>query len=210
VRSVEEHLELGARIFGAEDSIIKPLLEEEKLNASKRLEYGDDKEKWATVIRQKYTPELWVAWHCQKDYTLTFYGVGVIAFARIFGITGPDPTRDRFTLVQLGAKIYGRDVPVIQEAWNIEEKKSQEKENLSKDPEKWKTFLSQKYSVSEWVQMGKASRQSIKIAGRDLRGISTVLGKKGLDPRNSVEDMVELGKIIYGRDIVENFLQNIV
>ncbi len=101
-------LELGAKIFGEEDPVLKPILQLSRFNRRMQDQLKEDRELWATEIRKLYNPEEWAEQRVEEREKIDIFGRKLNRIARIFGIEG-NPVQVNSVHFALGLAIFGEN-----------------------------------------------------------------------------------------------------
>ncbi len=193
------YLELGAKIFGEDDPVLKPMLETSRRITAVLSELGEDQEKWRAEIVAKVAPEAWIQPNAgaRKD-VFEVHGKNLETFASIFGVEG-NPSSVRVVRLELAAKIYGEDHPVIRPHLEEARRKTQEASQLGIDLVAWREAITGMTTAEQWVKMSEKDKQGFRLHGKGLKAIATLLGVQG-NPIDQRICFLELGTAIFGQE----------
>lgn len=200
---LDDHIILGACIYGESDPNIAPLLPEARQRRKARHELGKDPKKWKVAFKAVYPDaKSWLALSWEQRKTLEILGFGTRALGTILGLQkGYTETHEMH--VQLGALIYGANDPDIAKALKeiqivSDSEGAKLAATLGKDPEKWKTeFLRRHPDVRAWVRLNMEDRKKIRIGLKGLRWIGSLINIDN-DPVDTVEGNIAFTRAMYG------------
>ncbi|PKL36788.1 hypothetical protein CVV38_02725 [Candidatus Peregrinibacteria bacterium HGW-Peregrinibacteria-1] len=135
--------------------------------------------------------------------TLKVLGMGLHAIATIFGVQG-NPIGSRYTMAQLGIKIFGphpafnlsprkKLPPVSQEDITLEVSQNEE----INTPEKWMALIIPNEEIEAIIGERTTFKSTMKICDRGLHGVARIFGILG-NPEKSPKVMAELGRKMFG------------
>lgn len=191
------YLKLGRQIYGDDPVIIAAaqLVEDEETSQRPKRPWHETikkthtPEQWREIIKRTFTPQQWVILKNRERLKVKIEDLGLAAIARIFGIQG-DPNFNRDVHLDLGRQIYGDD-PAILKAFEIK----------GRAPEEWREIIKKTFTPQQWTTIKHRQRKKMRIDGIGLQAIARIFGIQG-DPTNDVNIYKELGKVIYGNDLI--------
>lgn len=195
------HLELAAKIFGEDIPTLQLLLEHERQNARAISALGNDSDRWSALIQSKITAEQWVAMQSKERNSIDFFGLGKKGIARIFGFQTTNYTH--LAHLEVGAKIYGADHPVIVHILSNERRNIQKQDEFGRDQNKWREEICTMHTPETWVAMPSAARNTFSIYGV---GFDTLRGIFGLPHGKNLADHIEFGRKIFGENAMKPFV----
>ncbi len=215
-----DHLELGAQIYGEHDSVLFPLLRQERkkqeqvdqIALAKQKELGKDPEKWRAEILLRTPLEAWMALDSQsKRRAYSLHGLGLRALSGIFQISSKyGPVSSVRAYLELGIKIYGPN----QSLQKIVEKKEHQDQSPDRkkqkefggDPDKWKQEIRNMFNADTWLAISAKERRTFKVHGYALYRIATIFGIAD-DPVAHKQGYLNLGRRIFGEQAIADALK---
>ncbi len=191
----EDHLKLGLFIYGETDENIAPAMEIFTKNKNARAELGNDCKKWATALQLKLSAMQWLCMPYDVRPKFEFNGLGLIALARIFGLSG-DPGHNNELYLELGHLIFAD--PILLKAKEECKKRREKRKLIEKEPAKLIEAIKSKMTAHEWISMNQTERANIRVLDMGLGRIGSALGIKNV--WSSRENFLKLGIIIFGED----------
>jgi hypothetical protein len=195
-------LRLGAAIFGAEDPFIAPALKKAEEENTLVTYLGDDLARWRTYITERITAETWVNMTHEQRKVVSFGDRGYKSIAALFGMEHGN----HLSHLRFGASIFGINDPCVAPAlkkeekeWKVEEECKRQAEPLGKDPEKWRTYITERITAEAWVNLTQKRRLQLSFAGKRLNAIATLFDIDG-KPTGYSSVHLRLGAAIYGAD----------
>jgi hypothetical protein len=196
------YLRLGAAIFGAEDPFIAPALKKAEEENTLVTYLGDDLARWRTYITERITAETWVNMTHEQRKVVSFGDRGYKSIAALFGMEHGN----HLSHLRFGASIFGINDPCVAPAlkkeekeWKVEEECKRQAEPLGKDPEKWRTYITERITAEAWVNLTQKRRLQLSFAGKRLNAIATLFDIDG-KPTGYSSVHLRLGAAIYGAD----------
>jgi hypothetical protein len=197
------HLELGGRIYGEENEILKPRLLAAREDAALLERLGTNAALWIEEIKRRFTLTQWMEMNQADRWNLHIAGWGLAAIGAVLGMEGDSRDTPRF--LELGRRIYG-DQPALLEALerarhHLQEihTRKQQAARLGDNPDAWREEIRRTFTAEQWVKIPRAERKKMKIAGKGLYALSQIV-KTPNNPNNNWLDYLELGAAIYGED----------
>jgi hypothetical protein len=212
----DRHIELGAAIFGEEQTEIAALMPEIIANREKENELGTDPEKWKAEILKHYTFEQWMGIAPSKRASFSFFGKSLHMLAAIFMIemdASPVVTKEflELTLFIFDVKIdIGQRQKIEQKILALSERR---KAGISLGTRKrglkicdepgektdWIEAVRAKISSKEFAEATSEELNKIRIKSFTLIPIAKYLGviKENYLDRKS---LLTLGEIVFGKE----------
>lgn len=101
-------LELGTKIFGEDDPVLRPILELSRFNFRMRKKLKESPRLWAKEIRKLYNPAEWAEMRVEEREKVDIFGRKLHKVARIFGVEG-NPVQVNAVHFELGLAIFGEN-----------------------------------------------------------------------------------------------------
>jgi len=192
------HLELGLKIFGENNTVIRPQWKKLLSEHEEREKLTNNPELLTETINESYTPEKWIIMTHKEKLGVNIAGLGLTAISSVFGVDG-SPEGNNLVHLELGLKIYGEDNSVIRPEWKKLQSEQAEREKLKNNPELLTTKIKRLCTPKKWVKMTVKEKTGVNVAGLGLYAISSVFGVDG-NPVNNQLLHLELGLKIFGEN----------
>ncbi len=187
----EAFVDLGAWIYGKDDTVIAEALKQMCASHEQRDQLGNDPERWREAVRQMFPDgEAWMSMTQKQKKNLSIGARGLRGLASIFGVEGK-PMQHTSAFVELGAAIYGKNDPVIS--------KELDRLGLLQDPERLRQEIRNVIpTAAQWVGLSGDERKKLKVHAMGMHALAHALGISGDPAYRDVH--VQFGAAIYGEN----------
>jgi len=180
------HFAVGRVVWGEDHPTLQPLEEIEKEELTR--------DEMINLLRQTYSAKHWAEMTQEIKKNVRIGGRGLAAIASLLGKTS-NPVKLHSDHLALGRVVWGKDHPALQEGAKITTRNKFTKIEAAEMID----FIDQTHTPEQWATMSRREKKTLKVKGFGMKAINSLLGLEG-DPVNNYNDLVALGRLIWGDD----------